>query len=196
MRSSAFERAFVSTSSCFTVPCSTLNRFTWPTYGIDDRLEHERAGLAAVERGRGRFLDEERRQPVDADELRRAAAQHREHAARRDARGERARELGDVDRLVAEVALHEVVVADDDAFDERVVHRVLFGLHLVGDRAFGALRGTGGVGDGDVVQEIDDARRASLLRRSAAAAARHRRRTSPSARRACARTTRARGRAC
>jgi len=28
MRSSLFERQFVSTSSCLTVPCSTLNRFT------------------------------------------------------------------------------------------------------------------------------------------------------------------------
>ena len=60
--------------------------------------------------------------------------------------------------LVAEVALHEVVVADDDALDERVVHRVLFGLHLVGHRALGALRRAARVGDGDVVQQIDDAR--------------------------------------
>ena len=37
-------------------------------------------------------------------------------------------ELGGVDLLVAEVALHEVVVADDDALDERVVHRVLLRL--------------------------------------------------------------------
>ena len=48
------------------------------------------------------------------------------------------RELGDLDLLVAEVALHQVVVADDDAFDERVVDLVLFGLHLGRDRAFGA----------------------------------------------------------
>ena len=60
--------------------------------------------------------------------------------------GERVRELGGVDLLVGEVALHEVVVADDDALDERVVHRVLLGLHLGGDRALGALRRAVGVG--------------------------------------------------
>ena len=127
MRSSVLVRVFASTSSCFTVPCSTLNRFTWPTYGIDDRLEHERGGRAVADGRRGRFLDEELREPVDADELGRAAAQHREHAAVAMPVGERVRELLDLDLLVAEVALHEVVVADDDAFDERVVHRVLLG---------------------------------------------------------------------
>ena len=83
--------------------------------------------------------------------------------ARRDARGERLGELVDVDLLVAEVALHEVVVADDDAFDERVVHRVLLGLHLVGHRAFGALRRAAGVRDRDVVQQVDDTRERRLL---------------------------------
>ncbi len=140
MRSSAFERAFVSTSSCLTVPCSTLNRFTCPTYGSTIVLNTSAPGCPPSSAGRGRLLDEELRQPVDADELRRAPAQHREHGARRDAGRERARELGDLDLLVAEVALHEVVVADDDALDERVVHRVLLGLHLVGHRALGALR--------------------------------------------------------
>ena len=47
-----------------------------------------------------------------------------------------------LDRLVGEVALHEVVVGDDDALDERVVHRVLLGRHLVGDRTLACLRAT------------------------------------------------------
>ena len=131
--------------------------------GVDDRLEHQRAGLTAVERGRGRLLDEELREAIDADELGRAPAQHREHRARRDTGGECARELGDVDLLVAEVALHEIVVADDDALHERVVHRVLLGLHLVGHRAFGTLRRAGRVVDRDVVQQVDDAREARFL---------------------------------
>ena len=57
--------------------------------------------------------------------------------AARDARRERLGELADLDLLVAEVALHEIVVADDDALDERVVHRVLLRLHLGGNRALG-----------------------------------------------------------
>ena len=93
---------------------------------VDDRLEHLRGSGSVATRGRRRFLDEELREPVDADQLRRAAAQHREHAAARDAVGQRVRELVDLDLLVAEVALHEVVVADDDAFDERVVDLVFF----------------------------------------------------------------------
>ena len=72
--------------------------------------------------------------------LRRAAAEHGEHGGRVDAGRERVRELGDVDLLVAEVALHEVVVGDDDALDERVVHRVLLGRHVVGHRALRARR--------------------------------------------------------
>ncbi len=130
---------------------------------VDDRLEHERARFAAVERGCGRFFDEELRKAVDADELGRAPAQHREHGARRDARGQCARELADVDLLVAEVALHEIVVADDDSLDERVVHRVLFGLHLVGHRTFGSVRRAGRVVHRDIVQKIDDAGESRLL---------------------------------
>ena len=106
--------------------------------GVDDRLEHDRAAVRPSPARRGRLLHEELREPVDADELGRAAAQHREHARGRDAVGERARELGDLDLLVAEVALHQVVVADDDALDERVVDRVLLRLHLGRDLAFGA----------------------------------------------------------
>ena len=111
--------------------------------GVDDRLEHERGRLALGDAvGAGAFFDEEVHEPVDADELRRAAAQHREHRALRDTARERGGELRRVDRLVVEVALHEIVVADDDAFDERVVHRVLFVLHLGGQRAFGSRRRT------------------------------------------------------
>ncbi len=74
-----------------------------------------------------------------------------------------AREFGDVDLLVAQVALHQIVVADDDPFDERVVHRVLFGFHLVGHGAFGALGRAARVRDRDVVQEIDHAGQRGLL---------------------------------
>ena len=131
--------------------------------GVDDRLEDQSTRLPAVERGCGCFFYEEFRQPVDAHELCRTAAQHREHTCRRHARGERARKLGRVDLLVVEVALHEVVVADDDALDERVVYRVLLGLHVVGHRALDPLGRAGRIGDGDVVQQIDHARQARFL---------------------------------
>ena len=63
---------------------------------VDDGLEHERDRRAVARvGGRGPFLGDELREPVDADELRRAAAQHREHRARRDAERQRVRELGD-----------------------------------------------------------------------------------------------------
>ena len=130
---------------------------------VDDRLEDQSAGLPAVERGCGCFLDQELREPVDAHELRRASAEHREHRRRCHSCGERAGELRRVDVLVAQVALHEVVVTDDDALDERVVDRVLLGLHVVGHRALDALRRAARVVDGDVVQEIDHARQARLL---------------------------------
>ena len=91
------------------------------------------------------------------------AAQHREHAAGRDARGERARELGDLDLLVAEVALHHVVVADHDALDERVVDRVLLAFHLGGDRAVRSGRRPAGVGDRVVVEQLDDRRERGFL---------------------------------
>ena len=63
------------------------------------------------------------------------AAQHREDARLGDALRERPLELGDRDLLVVEVPLHEIVVGDDDALDERVVHAVLLGGHVVGHRA-------------------------------------------------------------
>ena len=83
----------------------------------------------------GAFGRDEVREPIGADDLCRAAAQYGEHRAGRDADGERARELAGGDGLVGEVALHEVVVGDDDALDERIVHGVLLGLHLRRDRA-------------------------------------------------------------
>ncbi len=69
----------------------------------------------------------------------------------------------DLDLLVAEVALHQVVVADDDAFDERVVHRVLFGFHLGGNLAFGSRRRAARVRDREVVQQFDHARERCFL---------------------------------
>ncbi len=108
-------------------------------------------------------MGEERCQPVDADELGGAAAEDREHARLRDALGERLLELLHLDRLVAEIALHEIVVGDDDAFDERVVHRVLFSLHLVGDRALRALPAVAFVGHRGVREEVDDAPEGSFF---------------------------------
>ena len=123
---------------------------------VDDRLEHERGGCAVVRSRCGRLLDNERGEPVDADEVRRAAAQHREHGCRRDARGQRLGQFAVFDLLVAEVTLHQVVVADDDALDQGVVHRVFFVRHVVGNRAFAALRVALGVRHRGVVQQFDD----------------------------------------
>ena len=93
-------------------------------------------------------------------ELRRAAAQHREHAARsRCPSASACASSSIVDLLVVEVALHEVVVADDDALDERVVDRVLLRLHLGRDRALGAVPDVPSVYvTAVVVQQVDDAR--------------------------------------
>jgi hypothetical protein len=68
--------------------------------------------------------------------------------SRGDAAGQALLELAVVDRLAAEVALHEVVVADHDAFDQLLVHGVLLVDQLVGDGALVAGRGDGAV-DGD-----------------------------------------------
>ena len=131
--------------------------------GVDDRLEHERGRRALGRLRCRRLVDEEAHEPVDADELRRAAAQHREHRALRDAARERGRELRRVDRLVVEVPLHEFVVADDDALDERVVHRVLLVLHLGRDGSDDAGRARAVVADRVVGEELDDSGQRGLL---------------------------------
>ena len=154
---------FVSMSSVFTDPCITRKRFTRPTYGSTMVLNTSAAGCPSMTVGGGRLVDEEANQAVDADELRRAAAEHGEHGRLRDAARERGGELRRVDRLVVEVALHEVVVADDDALDERVVHRVLFVLHLRRQRAVGSGRRRPVVGDRDVGEELDDSRQRGLF---------------------------------
>ena len=130
-RSSVMVRPFTSVRVGLHRALQHLEQVHAPDVRVDDRLEHERDRRARRPRvGRRALLDDEVREPVDADELRRAAAQHREH------RSPRAMPVAsacassvDVDRLVGEVALHEVVVGDDDALDERVVDRVLLGLH-------------------------------------------------------------------
>ena len=108
----------------------------------------------------------------------RAAAQHREHRALGHARRERAGELVGADGLVGEVALHEVVVADDDALDERVVHRVLRVLELGRDRPGGA-GAVRVVVDGGVVEELDDAAEVGFLADRQLQRRHARRRTSP-----------------
>ena len=110
--------------------------------GVGDRLEHERQRLARRDRrdlalvspavtgdrravaGRRPDLADELGQPVDADLGGGRAAHHGEHRRPRRpgrvcARAPRRR------HLAFEVALHQVVVADDDALDEVVVHLVL-----------------------------------------------------------------------
>ena len=91
----------------------------------------------AVAEGAGPSSVMKSREAVDADELGRAAAEHGEDGRGCDAVGQRMGELRRGDGLVGEIALHEIVVADDDAFDERVVDRVLLHLHLGRDRPGG-----------------------------------------------------------
>ena len=134
-----------------------------PDVRVDDRLEHERGRWAVADRRCRAFLDHEVREPVDPDELGRTSAQHREHAAFGDALRERVPELVDRQRLVGEVALHEVVVGDDDALDERVVHRVLLGRHVVGHRPGRTDCARAVVGDGLVGEQVDDAAEGGFL---------------------------------
>ncbi len=130
---------------------------------VDDGLEHERdrRTVTCVRRRRRSLLGDELREAVDADELGRAAAQHREHRARRHAVGQRVRELRDRDGLVGEVALHEVVVAHHDALDERVVDGVLLHLHLGRDRSLGG--GAVDVVHRVVVEQLDHPVEVGLL---------------------------------
>ena len=105
-------------------------------------------------------------QPVHADSRQARTAQDGEDIARGDAAGQALRQLAVVDRLAAEVALHEAVVADDDALDELFVHLVLLVDELVGDGALMARRGDGPVDGrvrrrgvvvgGRVAQQVDD----------------------------------------
>jgi hypothetical protein len=130
---------------------------------VDDRLEHEGHRLTVARRWRGTLGGDEVSHAVDADRLRRAAAENREDRAGRHADRERTGEFGRVDRLVGEVALHEVVVGDDNPFDEGVVHRVLLGLHLGGDRAERASTAAVRVEQGTVVEQLDDTSEVGFL---------------------------------
>ncbi len=57
-----------SVASGLIVPCSTLNRFTWPTYGSTMVLNTNATGWPSPRVGRGGLLGhEERREAVDAD---------------------------------------------------------------------------------------------------------------------------------
>ena len=98
-----------------------------PDVGVDQRLEHERGGrrFGRADVGRRSFFDDEAREPVDADQL--VALPHRtgKTVASSMPWASASASSSVVDRLVGEVALHEIVVGDDDAFDQRVVHRVL-----------------------------------------------------------------------
>ena len=105
-------------------------------------------------------------QPVHPDSRQARTAQDGEDIARGDAAGQALRQLAVVDRLAAEVALHEAVVADDDALDELFVHLVLLVDQLVGDGALvarrrdgpvdGRVRRRGVVVGGRVAQQVDD----------------------------------------
>ena len=69
----------------------------------------------------------------------------------------------DLDGLVGEVSLHQVVVGDDDALDERVVDGVLYACHLVGHGALGALPGRFVVGHRGVGEQVDDTAKGRFL---------------------------------
>ena len=84
-------------------------------------------------------------QPVDAHAAGGRAAQDREDAGRGDAAGQALLELGVVEGLPVEVALHEVVVAHHDALDELLVHGVLLVDQVVGDGPLVTGRGHGAV---------------------------------------------------
>ena len=146
---------------------------------VGDRLEHERERVAV---GIGRHLDlgvarlhldrrpvggrradlaDEVGQPVDRDVGRGRAEHDREHRRLGDALGERVLELVASRSLAAEVALEQLVVGDDDALDEVVVHLVLELGELVGDlavRRLAAVVEVRGVG-----QEVGDAAERGLL---------------------------------
>ena len=122
--------------------------------GVGDRLEHERERLAV---GVGGHLDCSVSPALTSTPGRSAgdgpisqmksasrsmatavdgrAAHDREHRRRGDADGERVLELLDGGDVALEVALEQLVVGDDDALDEVVVHLVLERLHVVGDLA-------------------------------------------------------------
>ena len=181
MRSSALVRLLTSTSSCFTVPCSTLKTFTCPTYGSTIVLNTIAAASGpSLAVGAGRFLDEELREPVDADRAWsrcRTAPGNTVPLAIPSASA--SRELRGIDLLVVEVALHQVVVADR-RFPRRARRgsRALRSPSRRGSSPRFPARRTVGVRDRGVVEQVDDAARARLPRRSGAAAARRPRRSS------------------
>ena len=165
-RSSVTVRPLSSDASVFTVPCSTLNRLTRPTYGSTSVLNTNAAGrrLARGDVRRRTLLDDEAREPVHADEPRsRCPHSTGNTVASSMPVASAVRELLRVDRLVGEVALHEVVVGDDDPFDERVVHRVLDVRELVGHRTLRPFGRRPVVDHRGVGQQVDDAAEVALL---------------------------------
>ena len=112
-----------------------------PDVRVDERLEHEQRPVgpsAPPIVGAGPSSTMNRASRSMPMSLRGAAAQHREHGGVGDPRRERVASSFDLDRLVGEVALHEVVVGDHDPLDDGVVDRVLVVDQLVGDRPLGA----------------------------------------------------------
>ena len=150
--------------------------------------EHRRPGRVAGDLGRlgprggherrtgaggGAQLLDQPGEPVHADPAGGRAAQDGEHVGRGDTAGQALLELGVVERLAVEVALHEVVVAHDDAFDELLVHGVLLVDEVLGDGPLvagggnGAVDGRAGGGGlvvgGGVVEQVDDAVEVGLV---------------------------------
>ena len=95
-----------------------------------------------TELGAGAELLDQPGQPVHADPGQPRTAQDGEDGARGDPARQALLQLAVVDRLTAQVALHEAVVAHHDALDELFVHRVLLVDQLVGDGALVARRRT------------------------------------------------------
>ena len=156
-RSSCMVRPLTNVASAFTVPCSTLNRFTCPTYGSTMVLNTNATGgpspASAVGAGPSSTMNVARRSTPTSL----VALPHSTGNTAPDATpsASACRELTRRDGLVGEVALHQVVVADHDPLDERVVDRVLLHLHLGWDGALG--RGAVDVVHCVVVEELDDA---------------------------------------
>ena len=195
-RSSPTVRPLTSVTSVVHGALEHLEQVDPTDVGVDDGLEHERRRGPVADGGRRTLLGDEVGEPVDADEAGRAPAQHREDVRLLDPLGERDLELVDLDGLVGEVPLHEVVVGDDDALDQRVVDRVLLDGHVVGDRPARGAAGVVGVGLGLVAEQVDDATEVALFADGQLERCDARAEAFLELRRGCGRTRPVRGRAC
>ena len=159
-RSSSRVRELTSTASGCSVPETTLQRDILPVWlslkvfvtvstvgpagsqGISTVSVPAVATSGGREPGVGQSSSISRASRSTPTPLGGRAAQDGEHGGRGDAAGQALLELGVVERLAVEVALHEVVVAHHDALDELLVHGVLLVDEVVGDGPLVADGGT------------------------------------------------------